>query len=458
MKNLQSLIQAFIDEKMKYHGSSSRSIYMRVLLDFDLFQRNKDSAERAWQHLQEEGLILAWLQHNGHVDKENLGYRLRLLGDFFEYLKSRDLIEGNVVSQLHQRYPLKGWRGIAEAGKDANPAAAFEKLRPRSRFTGPWGEHIADFIIFKRRLGARYKFEERTLADLDRYLAGVGLSFGDKISNALIDQWLSSQIANNERTLRTKRRVAERFFEYILSLGLIQKNPVGYIKSSPRCTLRPYIFSKEQIQEIIERARSLPDIPFFPHRGATYEMVFATLYSLGLRVSELCRIRTGDIDFDNSLLVVRPSKFYKSRLVALGPKYKGKLIHFIKMRNALFHISCEEALLFQSRYGKPMRRGSVGRVLRNLIQEIGLRPEPGQRGLCVHSFRHTFAVHRLLRWYREGENVQAKLPLLSAFLGHVNLASTQVYLDMTPELLEQVHLRFESRCADHFIPSRRDPS
>ena len=102
-----------------------------------------------------------------------------------------------------------------------------------------------------------------------------------------------------------------------------------------------------------------------------------------------------------------------------------------------------------------MRRGSIGRVFRALVSEAGLKAEPGGRGPSLHSFRHSFAVHRLLRWYREGENVQAKLPLLSAFLGHVDIASTQVYLDMIPELLEQVHLRFEAHCANNlFQPGR----
>lgn len=459
MRNLQSFIQMFVDEHMKGHSRSTRRIYGRILLDFDLFQRNWNSAKEDWQHFQQEELILAWLRHQGRlVNKENLGYRLRLLGDFLEYLKGRHLIARNAVGELYRRCPLKGWRGLAEAAKDPNPAAAFERLHPRDRFNGPWGEPMSAFIVFKRRLGARYEFEERTLADLDRYLAEAGLAAGDGIPCVLVDQWLLSRAGNNEHTVRTKRRVAERFFEYARSLDLIRENPVGTSKSVPRCTLRPYIFSKEQIQEILRRTRSLPDIPFFPHRGETYEMVFATLYSLGLRISELCRIRPSDIDFDEGLLVIRPSKFYKSRLVALGPKYLEKLKYFMEIRGGLSQVNGEEAPLFQSYQGKPMLRHSIGRVFRNLAKEIGLKPEAGQRGPSLHSFRHSFAVHRLLRWYREGENVEAKLPLLTAFLGHVDIASTQVYLDMIPQLLEQVHLRFESCCSNQLSSTRRDQS
>jgi integrase len=254
-----------------------------------------------------------------------------------------------------------------------------------------------------------------------------------------------NQVRNNAQTLNTKRRVAERFFDYVRSLGLLKENPATGSSSIPRKTLRPYVFSKEEIQEILQKARSLPAIPFFPHRGKTYEMVFATLYCLGLRISELCHLRLKDIDFGRGILLIRPSKFYKSRLLPLGPKYLNALKEFVEWHRIPWF--GEEEPLFPSRYGKPMRRGSIGRVFRQLAKQIGLKTNPGQRGPSLHSFRHAFAVHRLLRWYRQGENVQAKLPFLSAFLGHIDIGSTQVYLDMIPELLEQVHLRFESHCA-----------
>ncbi len=82
------------------------------------------------------------------------------------------------------------------------------------------------------------------------------------------------------------------------SLGLIQENPVRSSTPISRRILRPYIFSKDQIRDILQKARSMPDIPFFPHRGSTYEMVFATLYCLGLRISELCCLGVSDIDFE----------------------------------------------------------------------------------------------------------------------------------------------------------------
>ncbi len=450
MKDLKSLIHIFAQEKLKEHNPSTQKIYVRFLLNFNRFQNNRAGSGRTWEHLQKESLFLAWIRQQGKsVNPEGLGQRLRLLRDFLEFLKSRNLITENVVGQLYQRYPLKGWIGLAEALKSKKPAVVLEKLRPRPRFNGPWGKQISAFILFKRRLGAQYEFEERTLANLDRYLAEAGISPGVEIPPALINQWVLNQVGNNEQTLHTKRRVVERFFDYVKSLGLLKDNPASGSSSIPRRTLRPYVFSKEEIREILQRAREMPDIPFFPHRGETYRMIFATLYCLGLRISELCRLRLRDIDFGKGIILIRPSKFYKSRLLPVGPKYLAALKQFVE-RHRIPWLG-EEGPLFSSYHGKPMRQGSIGRVLHHLVYQMALKPDSGQRRPCLHSFRHAFAVHRLLRWYRQGENVQAKLPLLSAFLGHVDLGSTQVYLDMIPELLEEVHLRFESLCGSHLI-------
>lgn len=450
MKDLQNLIQTFAEERLREHNRSTRRIYVRYLSHFNRFQNNRAGAETGLEHLQKEDLFLAWIRRQGQsVNKEGLGLRLSLLSNFLEFLKGQNLIADNVVEQLHRRYPLKGWTGLAEAINDKKPVAALKKLHPRPRFNGPWGKQMSAFILFKRRLGAKYEFEEGTLANLDRYLAEAGISPAEKLPPSLIDQWLLSQVRNSEQTLHTKQRVAERFFEYVISLGLLKENPANGSSSIPRRTLRPYVLSKEEIREILQRAGRMPDIPFFPHRGATYRMIFATLYCLGLRIGELCRLRLRDIDFDRGLLLIRPSKFYKSRLLPMGPKYLSTLKQFVQ-RDRILWVG-NEGPLFSSYHGKPVSQGSMSRVFHQLARQIGLKPNPGQRRPCLHSFRHAFSVHRLLRWYRQGENVQAKLPLLSAFLGHVDLGSTQVYLDMIPELLEEVHLRFESHCGNHLF-------
>lgn len=181
----------------------------------------------------------------------------------------------------------------------------------------------------------------------------------------------------------------------------------------------------------------------FAHRGATYAAILTTLYCLGLRITEACRLSVGDVDLDQGLILIRRSKFYKSRLLPVGPRYQDYLARFLRLRDAA-PSPHGDAPLFLSRQGQRIRRNSIGNILREMIREMGLRPEPGQRGASLHSFRHSFALHRLVKWYREGADVQAKLPLLSTYLGHVDIASTQVYLEATTDLLEAANVRFEA--------------
>jgi len=453
MKELEPLIYRYVEDTMAEYKVSTRRVYLRFLLQFSRFVRDGAGPENdPWLCLQDQSFLLAWLQQRGiHLQGKGLGCQLRIVSDFLEYLRDRQVIDRNTAAQLYREHPRKGWKGLAQAARAEGPMSALEKLSPPQRFTGPWGKDMLEFILLKKRLGAQYEFEERTLADLDRYLSRVGLSEPEGVTPEAIKGWLAQQIGNNEQTLHTKRKVAEQFFEYLRALGRIEKNPALGGHPIPRRTRPPYVLSKSQIQEILQRARQMPDLPFFPHRGATYEMIFATLYCLGLRVSEACRLCLSDIDLDNGLLLIRSSKFYKSRLLPVGPNYLNRLRGFVKIRYAYQDRNPEELPLFPCRHGRQIRRGSLGRVLRILLAQLYLEAKPGRRGPCLHSFRHAFAVHRLVRWYRDGEDVQNKLPFLSAFLGHVDLCSTQVYLQMIPELLEQVHLRFEAQCGRHFV-------
>jgi site-specific recombinase XerD len=452
MKELEPLIYRYVEDTMAEYKASTRRVYLRFLLRFSRFVRDRAGPEKSpWFCLQDQSSLLAWLQQRGiQLQEKGLGCQLRIVSDFLEYLRGREMIEHNVAAQLYREHPRKGWKGLAQAARAEDSMSALEKLRPRQPFTGPWGKDMLEFVLLKRRLGSQYDFEERTLADLDRYLSRAGLSEPGGVTPETIHGWLAHQKKNSEQTLHTKRRVAEQFFEYLRSLGRMEKNPARGCHSIPRRTRPPYVLSKGEIREILQRARQMPDLPFFPHRGATYEMIFATLYCLGLRVSEACRLCLSDIDLDNGLLLIRSSKFYKSRLLPVGPNYLHKLRGFVAIHHAPLDRSPEELPLFPCRHGRQIRRGNLGRVLRNLLAQMHLEAKPGRRGPCLHSFRHSFAVHRLVRWYRHGEDVQNKLPFLSAFLGHVDICSTQVYLQMIPELLEQVHLRFEAQCGNHF--------
>ena len=461
--NLQSSIRTHLsalalDER---YQSTTLRIYQAVLLDFNRFQAEWPGAQPGtWSGLESEALLIAWIQSQRlKVDVRNASGRLGVVRTFLEFLKTRGRLAINPVDTLRERYPRHGLRGLAAAlGSDASHPA-LQRLLPEPRFSGPWGPRMVEFIRLKRSLGAGYLFEERTLAQLDRYLARAGLAEVATVAPAAIHGWLESLPGVSPATRATKRRVAEAFFEHMIRRGLLADNPARFRCGGPPQRTHAFIFTREQIQEVLRRASGLRDVPFFAHRGATYATIFATLYCLGLRVSEVCALSLGDIDLSQGLVLVRESKFYKSRLLPMGPRYCESLEQFLDLRRRGWpDASRAETPLFPGRYWRRLHRCSIGGVLRAIIKEIGLRPGPGQRGPCVHSFRHSFALHRLTRWYREGADVQAKLPLLSAFLGHLDIASTQVYLDATTDLLEAANERFEASFGQQWLrPDKEVP-
>ncbi|NIP88448.1 MAG: tyrosine-type recombinase/integrase, partial [Gammaproteobacteria bacterium] len=169
------------------------------------------------------------------------------------------------------------------------------------------------------------------------------------------------------------------------------------------------------------------------------------LYGLGLRVGEACRLRLNDVDIERQLLVIRQTKFYKSRLVPFGPKLGALLVRHLRQRQATISAPApEDQPLFALRGGRPIHPGTVSQTFHALVPKLRLEIPPGVSAPRLHDLRHSFAVGALTRWYRLGLDPTTRLLALSTFLGHVDVSSTALYLNTTPELLEQASRRFQA--------------
>jgi site-specific recombinase XerD len=183
-------------------------------------------------------------------------------------------------------------------------------------------------------------------------------------------------------------------------------------------------------------------------RGSTYLALFAVLYGLGLRVGEACRLCIKDVDLERRLLLIRDTKFYKSRLVPFGPKLEALLVQYLRQRQAaLADAPADDQPLFCLRGGQPINPGTVSQTFHALVPTLHLQIPPGISAPRLHDLRHSFAVGTLTRWYRLDLDPQARLLALSTFMGHVDVNSTAVYLTTTPELLEQASRRFRAFAA-----------
>ena len=184
--------------------------------------------------------------------------------------------------------------------------------------------------------------------------------------------------------------------------------------------------------------------PRSPLQAATMRMLLLLLYGTGLRRGEALSLDLADVDLPERLITVRETKFYKTRLVPTGSKLAGELACYARQRRKLPLPEGEASAFFATRTGNRLTYQRLGHLFRRVRKLAGIAREPEARYQPrLHDLRHTAAVHRVIAWYRQGADVQRLLPQLATYLGHVDIAATQRYLTMTPELLEEAGRWFE---------------
>ena len=207
----------------------------------------------------------------------------------------------------------------------------------------------------------------------------------------------------------------------------------------------PHIYTGQEVRAVMRAARKLGP------RGSLRPVVISTLigllYASGLRIGEALNLTLSDLDLTRRVIEVREGKFGKSRYVPLSPSATHHLAQYLQRRREARFSTAPEAPLFLNVNGKKHGHPGFVTVFLHILRGLGLRGPHGERGPRIHDLPHTFAVHRLLAWYRHGDDLAAKLPLLSTFLGHSTVTGTEVYLHATAELLESTGRRFHSHFA-----------
>jgi integrase/recombinase XerD len=296
---------------------------------------------------------------------------------------------------------------------------------------------VTEYVAHKRAMGMSF---DRDAHDLMAFCKKVGRTLDvAKVTGTQINTFLagSGPVTNFAHRKYSTLAGFNRFAVgrgYTVSLPLPKQLP----KKPP--TLVPYILTREELRRLLEA------VPL--HREGrlleplTMRAVLLLLYGAGLRISEAVSLAQGDVDLAAGILTIRDSKFYKTRLVPLGPQLHRLIRQYAGWRDRHGYRRDRAAPFFVLRSGAPVNHYGVRDSFVHLRDYAQVRHQDGQRPR-LHDFRHTFAVHRLLAWYRQGDDVQALLPKLAVFLGHKSLVSTQVYLTMTPELLQEAGQRFE---------------
>ncbi|HZL25408.1 MAG TPA: tyrosine-type recombinase/integrase, partial [Acidobacteriaceae bacterium] len=217
--------------------------------------------------------------------------------------------------------------------------------------------------------------------------------------------------------------------------------PLELLRYRPR-RARPYLYTEQDIERLMAAAKALR--PTGGLRGLTYATLLGLLSVTGLRISEALALTFADVDGQAGLLTIRKTKFGKARLVPLHPSAQCALLRYARQRDAYVG-RLPIPRFFVSTHGRPLTAQQVGKTFRLLRHRVGLHAAAHWDEPQLHHFRHRLATESLLRWYRSGDDVEQRLPVLSTFLGHGSIASTYWYLSSHPELMVRAMQRLEQR-------------
>lgn len=308
------------------------------------------------------------------------------------------------------------------------------------------------FAELRRLTGCDYQSQARLLGYFDRFLDQQGVT-EPRLTREITDAYQQTLGYLCARTQANRSSVVRQFCEY-----LSRSDPRCYVperRSGPRPedARRPHIYSPMEVQRLLAAAVQLP--PLGSLRPHTHRTLLGLLYSTGIRIGEAFALNLEDFHREEQNLYVAEGKFRKARWVPLSSSATEALRQYVERRRRISPCAPDSPLLLNQR-GRRLHHPTVYHAFLQLLSQCGI-PHHRDTGPRIHDLRHTFAVHRLLAWYRDGQDVNARLPWLATYLGHVDIQSTQVYLHATAELLEQVDQRFHRHYLEH-IKSQGEPA
>lgn len=293
----------------------------------------------------------------------------------------------------------------------------------------------AEYLALRRALGFKLVDTERLLMQFITHLESIDAS---RITTEVAVAWARQSVRAKPLYLRRRLGVVRGFARHLHTLEpATEVPPAGLLRCFPN-RMPPHLYSAEEIDALLHAVGALFRQPL---RVATYRALIGLLVVTGMRIGEVVHLDRDHVDLDAGILTIVEAKFGKSRQVLLHPSTVAALREYAALRDRTAGTAATAAFFVSTR----------GRLLVNTIdytfadirEAAGIRVPPGVRHPRVHDFRHSFAVATLVDWYRAGVDVQARLPVLSTWLGHINPASTYWYLQAAPQLLAQAATRLE---------------
>ena len=294
-----------------------------------------------------------------------------------------------------------------------------------------------NYLMMRRALGFKLISQGRLLLEFIGYCEQQQL---DHVrTDAAVDWATNPPKGGHDRVYQARRLMVVRdFARHLAAIDPATEIPPGGVLPYHERRVAPHIYTAGEINALIVAAEQLrPRL-----RVATWQMLLGLLAVTGMRISEACNLNDDDIDSDSGVVRIIDSKFNKSRQVLVHASTLTALADYRRQRDLLAVTATSDALLVTGR-GTRLSPEYARQTFVQLIETAGIRARPGQRRPRLHDIRHSVAVWTLLDFYRDGGDVQARLPLLSTWLGHIDPKSTYWYLQAVPELLALAAGRLE---------------
>jgi integrase len=386
-----------------------------------------------------------WLRERGEVwARSTVQHRARIVARFLDALADEGRIGSSPISDLRRDYNARSDTGIVRALMSPNPDQTLEALRQLRPYESSLGALMRDHVERMQRRGYRYETQDVICRRFDRFL---------QRQPDLDGQPLEIMVEHYRRIKTTANHPVEcERLARILDKALCHDDPARPIrrpnnwpeKQVVRSWRRPYIYSPKDIQRLLAVARTYPS-PRAPSRPINLYTMLVLAYCAGLRIGEIARLTLGDVDMRAGTIAIRETKFFKSRILPLSPSAMEAMREFLNDRREAGVSCCPDAGLFwHDQRNRYYCRATISDLLVAILRKAGLKPAKGKTGPRIHDLRHTFVVHRILEWYRQGVNPQEKLPYLATYLGHRDINSTLVYITVTQELLHEASERFRA--------------
>jgi integrase/recombinase XerD len=296
-------------------------------------------------------------------------------------------------------------------------------------------QHVTEYLAVRRAMGYKLARAGKLLPQFTAWMAERDQRV---ITTELALRWATLPLATGSNWQRQRLSVVRGFAAHMHAIDSAHEvSAADLLPWRPRRAV-PYLYTDVEVLALMDSAAVIPT----PHRAATMRTLIGLLAVTGMRVGEAIRLDRSDIDLANEVLVVRDSKFGKSREVALHSSTIIALGRYLARRDRPV-APVPTAAVFTSAAGTRLSYCNVHLAFKRIVEHAGLRARSASCRPRPHDLRHTFAVNTLLDAYRTGENPAATLPLLSTYLGHVHPGSTYWYLQAAPELLAAAGERLE---------------